>query len=189
MLADQMKRSSVWQESVPLAPGVYRLNVVCKDVVAGTLNNYEAALNVPHFDDEKLASSSLILADIIEKVPTRQIGTGQFVVGTTKVRPRLNDTFRRDEKMGIYVQLYNLGADEKTNKPNALIQYEITKAGSNEKVLDFTEPLDQGSPNQITVEKLLPLGSMQPGQYQLKMRVLDKNRNQTLTPSANFTIT
>ena len=189
MLAEQLKRSSIWQESIPLPPGNYRMNVVCKDVVAGTLNNFEVLLNVPRYEDEKLSSSSLILADVIEKVPTRSIGTGQFVVGTTKVRPRLNDTFRRDEKMGIYVQLYNLAPDEKSSKPNATIQYEVTKAGSNEKVLDFSEPIQQGSANQITVEKLLPLEKMQPGQYQLKMHVVDKNRNQTLTPSANFTVT
>ena len=48
------------------------------------MNNYEMALNVPHFDDEKLASSTLIVADLIEKVPTKSIGTGQFVIGTSK---------------------------------------------------------------------------------------------------------
>lgn len=187
-LAEQLKRSSIWQEQLPLSPGTYRLNVVCKDVVAGTMNNYEVALTVPHYDDEKLSASSLILADVIEKVPTHSIGTGQFVVGTTKVRPRMTDSFRRDEKMGIYLQLYNFGPDEKTQKSNAQIQYEIVKAGSNEKVLDFTEEL-QGSPNQVVVEKLLPLQKMAPGNYQLKLRVLDKNRNQTLTPTANFTVT
>ena len=97
---------------------MYRLNVVAKDVVGGNMNNYEMALNVPHFDDEKLASSTLILADLIEKVPTKSIGTGQFVIGTSKVRPRLNEHFKRDEKMGIYVQLYNFEPDEKTQKPD-----------------------------------------------------------------------
>ncbi len=189
MLAEEMKRSSIWQESVPLAPGMYRLNIVCKDVVAGTVNNYEAALNVPRFDDEKLSSSSLILADVIEKVPTKQIGAGQFVVGTTKVRPRISDSFRQDEKMGIYLQLYNFGPDEKTQKPNGTIQYEIVKAGSTEKVLDFSEAINGNSASQITVEKLLPLQSMAPGKYELKMRVTDKNRNQTLTPTASFTVT
>ena len=64
---------------------------MAKDVVGGNMNNYEMALNVPHFDDEKLASSTLILADLIEKVPTKSIGTGQFVIGTSKVRPRVNE--------------------------------------------------------------------------------------------------
>ncbi len=53
---------------------MYRLNVVAKDVIGGNMNNYEVALTVPHLDDEKLSSSTLILADLIEKVPTRSIG-------------------------------------------------------------------------------------------------------------------
>src|SRR5438105_7972869 len=134
-------KQSLYQKSVPLAPGMYRLNVVVKDIVGGNMNNYEVALTVPHFDDEKLASSSLILADQIEKVPTRSIGTGQFVVGSSKVRPRMNDSFRHDEKMGIYLQLYNFGPDEKTQKPNGSIQYEVVKNGTNEKIFDFTEDI------------------------------------------------
>jgi len=152
---------------------------------------YEMALNVPHFDEEKLSSSSLILADLIERVPTRSIGTGQFVIGDTKVRPRLSDTFERKEKLGIYTQFYNFGPDEKTKKPNASIQYEITKSGVAKPVLDYTEDIMSipgASSQQVTVEKLLPLDSLVPGLYTLKMKVVDKNRNQVLTPTANFTV-
>ena len=192
MLQAVSTRSSIFQESIPLPPGMYRLNIVAKDVVGGNMNNYEIALNVPHFDDEKLSSSSLILADVIEKVPTRSIGTGQFVVGSSKVRPRITDSFKRDEKMGIYLQLYNFGPDEKTQKPNGQVQYEVFKNGSNEKVFDFSEEVATmvgASANQVTIEKLLPLGSMAPGQYTLKLKIFDKNRNQTLTPSTTFTVT
>jgi GWxTD domain-containing protein len=191
LLGKAIEGSSVYQKAVPLAPGMYRLNVVAKDVVGGNMTTYPMALNVPHFEEEKLAQSSLILADLIEKVPTRNIGTGQFVIGDTKVRPRLNETFERSEKLGIYAQFYNFGPDEKTNKPNGSIQYEITKAGSDKAVLDYTEELksiDGASSQQVTVEKLLPLQSLEPGQYTLKMKVVDKNRNQTLTPTANFTV-
>lgn len=185
-------KSSLYQKSVPLAPGMYRLNVVVKDIVGGNMNNYEMALTVPRFDDEKLGSSSIILADLIEKVPTRSIGTGQFVVGSSKVRPRINDTFRHDEKMGIYLQLYNFGPDEKTQKPNASIDYEVVKNGTNEKIFEFSEEvakMPDASSQQVTVEKLLPLQNLRPGQYTLKMKVTDRNRNQTLTPSAIFTVT
>ena len=181
----------VYQKAVPLAPGMYRLNLVAKDIVGGNMTTYPVALNVPHFDEEKLAQSSLILADLIEKVPTRSIGTGQFVIGDTKVRPRLNETFDRNEKLGIYAQFYNFGADEKTKKPNASIQYQITKNGADKPVLDYTEEVTQiagASAQQVTVEKLLPLQSLEPGQYTLKMKVVDKNKNQELTPTANFTV-
>jgi hypothetical protein len=169
------------------------LNVVAKDTISGNMNNYEVALNVPHFDDEKLSASSLILADQIEKVPTKSIGTGQFVIGSSKVRPRLSDSFRRDEKLGLYVQFYNFLPDEKTKKPNGSVSYEITKKGTNEKILDVTEDVNSianASANQVTIEKLLPLKSIAPGQYEIKVKVTDKNSNQTVSPpTTTFTVT
>ncbi|MBI4908709.1 MAG: GWxTD domain-containing protein [Acidobacteria bacterium] len=191
LMQEAVKGSSIYQKSVPLIPGTYRLNVVVKDVNGGTLNNYETALHVPRYEEEKLGSSSVVLADLIEKVPTKQIGTGQFVIGTTKVRPRIGATFKRDEKMGIYMQLYNFGTDETHKKPSGTIEYEVVKQGSNEKIFDFTEELDKiegASPNQITIEKILPLRDMEPGQYQLRMKVNDKVGNQQLTPSVTFTV-
>ncbi|HVW85982.1 MAG TPA: hypothetical protein VHB50_14935, partial [Bryobacteraceae bacterium] len=191
-LAQLAKNRSIYQESVPLSPGRYRLNVVAKDVIGGNLNNYEVALDVPHFEEERLASSSLILADTIEKLPTKSIGGGQFAIGDTKVRPRLGDKFSRDEKMGIYLQVYNFQPDEKTQKPNGEITYEIDKAGSNEKILEFTEDVSKipnASANQVTVAKLLPLKNIAPGTYTLKVKAVDKRANQTLAvPSANFTV-
>ena len=37
------KQRSIYQKITPLAPGTYRLNVVCKDVVGGNMDNYEVA--------------------------------------------------------------------------------------------------------------------------------------------------
>ena len=183
---------SIYQQSIPLAPGRYRLNVVAKDIIGGNTNTYEVALDVPHFDEEKLASSSLILADTIEKLPTKSIGGGMFSIGDTKVRPRLGDKFNRDEKMGIYLQVYNFAPDEKTQKPFGEISYEISKAGKDgEKVLDFTEDLSKipnASASQVTIEKLLPLKAMTPGAYTLKVKATDKKGNQTLQQQTNFTV-
>lgn len=191
MLQKALDGASIYQKEIPLAPGMYRLNLVCKDITGGNMTTYPMALSVPHFDDEKLASSSLILADVIEKVPTNSIGTGQFVIGDTKVRPRLTDTFEKNEKLGIYTQFYNFEMDEKTKKPNASIEYDITKTGGKDSVLHYTEPVTAipgASAQQVTVEKLLPLQTLPPGQYTLKMKVTDNVSNQVLTPTANFTV-
>jgi len=190
-LGEAVKGVSVYQKSIPLPPGMYRLNVVAKDLISSNMNNYEMALNIPHFDDEKLASSTVIVADLIEKVPTKSIGTGQFVIGTSKVRPRLSEQFKRDEKMGIYVQLYNFSPDEKTQKPDGSVEYEVVKNGSNQKVFEFSEDLatiENSSANQVTIEKVLPLKNLEPGQYTIRMKVTDRKRNQTLNPTANFTV-
>jgi GWxTD domain-containing protein len=191
LLQQASSGQNIYQKVVPLAPGRYRLNIVAKDVVGGNMTNYEQALDVPRFEDDQLGTSSLILADEIQRVPTKSIGAGQFVIGTTKVRPRVNDTFRRDEKMGIYLQIYNFEADEKTRKPEGTVEYSINKVGSTDSVLSYTEDLSAltGGASQLIVEKLLPLQSLEPGQYQLKMKVFDKKRNQTVTPMATFTVT
>jgi len=191
MLGEYAKGMSIYQKSVPLPPGLYRLNVVAKDVVSGNMNNYEMALQVPHFDEEKLASSTVVLADLIEKVPTRSIGTGQFVIGSSKVRPRLSESFKRDEKMGIYVQLYNFQPDEKTQKPNGVIEYQVVKNSDSARVFEFTEEvqkMENASANQVTVEKVLPLQALDPGQYTLKMKITDRVSNQTLTQATPFTV-
>jgi len=191
LLQEASKGSSIYQKSIPLPPGTYRLNLVVKDVVGGNMTNYEMALSVPRFEEEKLGSSSLVLADLIEKVPTKSIGTGQFVIGASKVRPRVTETFKRDEKMGIYLQLYNFVPDEKTQKPNAEVHYEVVRNGSNEKIFEFSEEVQKmegASAQQYTIEKILPLQSLEPGDYTIRLKVTDKNNNTTLTPSATFKV-
>src|SRR3989454_5348579 len=191
LLAEISKRSSIYQKSVPLAPGLYRLNIVVRDVVGGNMNNYELALNVPRYDPEKLVISSLVLADVVEKVSTRSIGVGMFVMGGTKVRPRITNTFRRDEKLGIYLKAYNFTPDEKTQKPNGVVDYEIIRSGTSDKVLEFSEVVDKMpsvSTSQVTIEQVLPLQTLTPGQYTLKIKLTDNIKKQTLTPSASFTV-
>jgi len=191
MLAEASKGKAIYQNAVPLPPGTYRVNVVAKDVVGGNMNNYEMAITVPRFEDERLGASSLILADMIEKVPTKNIGAGQFVIGTSKVRPRLNDAFTQNEKMGIYQALYNFMPDEKTQKPLGSVSYEISKADGGEKVIEFTEALSEipgASATQVTIEKLLPLQGFAPGRYTLKLKVTDQNSNQSLVQTANFSV-
>ena len=190
MLQEAVKGASIFQKTLGLAPGRYRLNVVAKDVTGGNICNYETALTVPRLEDDKLMASSLIVADQLEKVPAKSIGTGQFVIGTSKVRPRIGESFSKDEKMGIYLQVYNFQTDEHTQKPNGNLQYEIVKAGTTTKVFEFKEEAASvpGSGTQLIVEKLLPLKGLESGAYTLNVKAEDKNRNQTVLSSANFTI-
>ena len=191
MLQAYSQRKSIYQKTIPLVPGTYRLNVVAKDLVSGNINNYEMALNVPRMEDDKLATSTLVLADMIERVPSNSIGTGPFVIGDSKVRPRLDHVFKRDEKLGIYLAAYNFQSSQATHKPTGQIEYELTKSGSDDKIIDFTEDVNKipgASASQVTVEKFLPLKNLEPGKYTLRLKVTDENRNQVLTPSAQFTV-
>jgi GWxTD domain-containing protein len=179
-------RKSVYQKVLPLRPGQYKLSVVLKDDINGHMGSLELGIKVPRFDEEKLASSSLILADQIQPLPTAQVGSGPFVIGGTKVRPSVNQQFTRDQNLGIYMQVYNLGLDPETHRPSADIQYEILKDGK--ALLTQTEPAAKiaNASQQVTLQKTMPLSSLQPGKYTVQIKVTDKVKNQSVSPAASF---
>ena len=181
-----VNHKSVYQKAVPLRPGRYKLSVVVKDDLNGHMGSMELGIRVPHFEEDKLSNSSLILADLIQQLPTNLVGTGPFVIGGTKVRPSVNQTFTRDQNLGIYMQVYNLGVDPKTHKPAGQVQYDILKDGKT--ILTKTEETAQlpNASQQLTLEKVMPLRSLQPGRYTVQIRVTDNVKNQTLTPTSAF---
>ena len=187
-MSGYLNQSRAYWKALPLTPGLYRLNLVVKDINSGNLGTRAIALRVPRFDDDTLAASSLILADDIQKVSTREIGKGQFVIGATKVRPAVEQRFRRGQTMGIYLQVYNLALDEKSHKPSATVEYALLK--DNSPLVRFTESPDQiaASGPQITLQKMLALNKLAPGEYKVEVRVTDQLARQTITPTASFRI-
>jgi len=191
MLQKAMDGQSIYFKSVPLQPGTYRLNVVAKDTVGGTMNNFEMPLHVPQYDEDTIGSSSLILADQIEKLPTSSVGAGPFVIRSSKVRPRVGESFKQGEKMGIYTEFYNLGMDAKTKKPSGNISYEIVNDATKQKVVDVNQDIatvPNASGSLVTVERMLPLSTFAPGEYTLKIVLTDKLKNQTVNQTAKFTV-
>jgi GWxTD domain-containing protein len=183
-----LKLQSIYQKAVPLRPGLYRLDIVIKDVKSGNVGVINSRLQVPRYDDETLEASSLILADQLEHVPAKQIGTGQFVLGSSKVRPKLDGEFPANEKLGIYMQVYNLKPDEKTHKSNATFQYTVKKG--NEQVMQFKETSEEmkQTGEQVTIERLLPLATLAPGKYSLEVIATDTLSNKTVSKSADFIV-
>jgi hypothetical protein len=62
--------------------------------------------------------------------------------------------------------------------------------GTNKLVLNTQESTAKLSPNadQLTLEKSLPLASLQPGQYQVKIKVSDGVTKQQTEESAKFSV-
>jgi GWxTD domain-containing protein len=180
--------SSIYQKSVPLRSGLYRLDVVLKDAQSGNVGTINAPLRVPLYEEESLDASSLILADQIRPVPTAQIGQGSFVLDSYKVRPRINPEFSPADKMGIFLQLYNLKLDAQSHKTNISVAYRILKDHQQVWKQDESSEQLQQSREQITLERNLPLSSLAPGHYTLEIFALDLLTNQTVTRTADFTV-
>ncbi|HVB87660.1 MAG TPA: GWxTD domain-containing protein [Candidatus Dormibacteraeota bacterium] len=192
--ADQLQNaigtSRIYQKAVPLAPGLYELDIVLKDVNSGNIGVVNTRLPVPRFQDDQLSSSSLILADDIEPVSMKDIGVGQFVLGDVKVQPQLNHTFAPNQSMGIFLQVYNLKVDQKTNRADTTVEFRVVKDNATVPTLKFDLPASQLPEHgeELTLEKKMTLGSLAPGKYKLEIAVTDNLAKQTITPTANFTI-
>ena len=189
LLAQEQQKLSVYWKALPLAPGLYKVDIVIKDVNnPDHVGTWRRSINVPKFDDDELAHSSLILADVMERVPSKDIGAGNFVIGNTRIRPRVSAsqavpiTFHRNQNLNFWMQVYNLGIDERNKQNGATIEYQIKNLNlPDDKAVIFTasETTNKLSPNadQVTLEKSLPLASLQPGKYQVSILVNDPVRN------------
>jgi len=190
------ENSSVYWKALPLRPNLYRIDVAVKDLNGDRSGLWSSRLQVPSYDDDRLSSSSLIVADVMAPVSTKEIGTGQFVIGNTKIRPRVGAAngkpvvFKRNQKVYFWMQVYNLGTDDKTHKPSATVEYNVINAVTNKAVIHTVESTEQmgNIGDQVTLEKPLSASSLEPGVYRIQIKVNDNISKQMVDPSATFAV-
>ncbi len=197
LLQKSLDRQSVYWKALPLLPGLYRLDIAIKDVNnADHIGLYGRALSVPTYHDEKLATSSLILADQMNAVDSHSIGNGNFVIGNTFIRPRVSAgpatpvSFNRTQQLNFWMQVYNLGINEATKSNEAKVTYQIVDAANNNVLFEKSmDSKDLGAhSDQITVEKTLPVAGLQPGKYKVTIKIDDEISKQEIAQSAPFVV-
>lgn len=197
LLPKVLDGQNIYWKALPLRPGRYRVDIGIKDVNnPDHVGRWGQGIMVPKFDDEKLATSSLILADKMERVPSKQIGTGNFIIGNTFIRPRVAAnavspvSFHRNQNLNFWMQIYNLGIDEKTKTNSATVTYQIFDEASNKAILDTSEDSKTLGANsdQLTLEKSVPLAGLQPGKYKVTIKVNDAISKQEIAQSVPFVV-
>jgi len=188
LLQQSIKSASVYQKAVPLRPGLYRLDVVVKDTTSNNVGVLNTRLAVPPFEEEKLAASTLILADEISPVAAKELGVGQFVIGSVKIRPKVDGTFPANQPMGMFLQIYNLKVDEKTHKNSATLDMQVYQGDQSiAHIVHSSEDLKQTG-EQLTVQQVVPINTLAPGKYRLEIKATDALANQTISRTADFTV-
>jgi GWxTD domain-containing protein len=209
LLEKSLDRQSVYWKALPLKPGLYRLDIAIKDVNnQDHMGYFGRSLDVPTYHDEKLGTSTLILADQMNTVSSREIGSGNFILGNTFIRPRVSSPtpnnlnppvrFKRSQQLSFWMQVYNLGIDEATKSNQATVTYQIVKtnpATASASAVDtvvFEKQLDSkdlgAHSDQMTVEKTLPLAGLDPGKYKVTIKINDAISKQQIAQSAPFVV-
>ncbi|HSK71185.1 MAG TPA: GWxTD domain-containing protein, partial [Pyrinomonadaceae bacterium] len=187
-LAEARNRKSVYQKAIALTPGTYKVDVIVRDVVSGNRGIRSVGFTVPRYEENKLSTSTLILASKLRSTNERDIG-GMFVIGDAKVIPNLSSEIQQGQELGVYLQVYNAGIDQTTLRPAVDVEYILLKDGK--EILRQPETWEglSDAGQRLTLARLLPTTQMPAGNYEVKIKVKDKVGGQALEPSAKFKIT
>jgi len=92
--------------------------------------------------------------------------------------------------MNFWMQVYNLSVDEKTHKPSATIEYDVVNTATHKAVVHTTESTEQmgNVGEQVTLQKSLSAGNLEPGMYRIEIKVNDNISKQTVDPTATFSV-
>ena len=186
-LSTTRARKSAYARAFILEPGRYKVDVIVRDTKSGATGVRQVGFVVPEYPADKLSTSSVVLAAKLENVESGAAIT-PFTIGTTKVIPNLSRTFRRDQPVGIYLQVYNAAIDQTTLRPAVDAEYVLLKNGK--EISKYTEDWRQinEAGQRLTLSRLIDSRKLEPGEYQIQIRIRDQITGETTTPSATFTI-
>ena len=185
---ESLNRSSIYQKVLPLSPGLYKIDLVIKDIQSENVGTINQRLAVPRFSSEQLTASSLIVADLIEPVPPRQIGSAPFVLGNLRVRPSVKQEFYQDKELYYWIQIYNLQVDENDHKPSATVETLITRDGREvQKIVETADELS-GAAQQMTLQKMIDLSDFELGKYTIQVRITDNLSGEIVSQSSDFVV-
>ena len=186
----EVEGASIYQKIIPLRPGLYKIDMVVKDMNSGNVGTVNQRLQVPRFPDDKLQLSSLILANVVETLPPSEIGSGSFRIGNNRVQPNVTEEFRRDrnKNASLWFQVYNLKLDEATHKPSATVEMLITRNGQEVKrTVEQSSELSNAAA-QMTLSKPLQISDLEPGEYSIQVKVTDNLTKDVIASADKFTV-
>lgn len=183
---------SIYQKVIMVDKNVrHRLDLVLKDLNAGTVGVTRAALVPPSFmDSEELKASSLVLSDFVESVEDPSRMSEMFVIGDLKVRPNPSKEFSATKPFGVYLQVYNATIDQTTLRPSLSVFYRILRDGKQVKYWSDLrgQSVQFSSGQRIVLLKPLPLSGLEPDRYTVQVEVEDQISGKKLSLSDSFRI-
>jgi hypothetical protein len=178
---------AVYQKVLNLPPRAYSLFIAVNDAKSNNTGTSDKRLEVRKFPEGNLSASSLVLADLVDVLPPRAVAQ-QFQVGSLKVRPSVKRDFQRTQVLNVFMQVYGLKLDEKTNKPSLSSEVLITRDGQEiQKLTDQTFEV-VGAAQQVNFVKQIPLAEFEPGEYGVQVKVVDNLAQTPLVSSDKFTV-
>ena len=186
-LVNVKNQRSIYQRVAALPPGIYKVDLLVRDIATGNRGVVNMGFKVPKYDDKTLSASSLVLASVMRATDSRDVGA-RFVVGNTKLIPNLTGEYKEGQQVGVYMQVYNAGIDQTTLRPAVDVEYILLKDGKqiSRSKEDWSGLSD--SSQRLTLARSLPTENLQQGRYEVKVVVKDQVNGTTIENKGTFSV-
>jgi GWxTD domain-containing protein len=194
------------KQTLNLPPGEYHYSVSVKDLGSENMGIYKGDLDVTHYQPNSFNVSQIVLASNI--APFDGEKRGKFTRGTYNVMPLPSRTFRREQAVFVYYEIYFLNKDDE-NKKNYHIDFTIEAENLDQNLVAkifspfgklFNSDKDKGKitmtfqkeadPERIVQQEYvsIDISDSPAGEYNLNVIVTDVTTGEQITRKSQFYI-
>ncbi|HEX4826456.1 MAG TPA: GWxTD domain-containing protein [Candidatus Polarisedimenticolaceae bacterium] len=167
-----------------LEPGrTYAARYALRDETRNELLVRRGELTVPDLSTG-LAASSLVLA---EQFGPAHDGSERYRIGSEEVVPRVGATFRRNELLRVYLQVYGAALDPEKHAARVDVVYRFERVvdGTRKK---FRKPYSVREAAGAAMGLALPIGDWPAGPYRVRVDLHDRVSGERVSADGAFTV-
>jgi VWFA-related protein len=174
--------SSIYNNRLPLAPGLYQVRVATRDINSGRVGSAQQWAEIPNLSLRQLSLSSLFLG--LQDVSQRQRGN------EAQVQFSVDHRFARNSHLGFMAFIYNATQGQGGRAIPAL-SFQMRLLNLGQPVLSTRwqkVPVASQDQARIVCNGDVPLNSVPAGQYTLELTVRDELSNTTVNQRTKIVI-
>lgn len=180
-----------YRKPVTLNPGLYQIRIAVREESTGRIGSASSWIEVPDIAKKKLTLSSIILlpGKIAEPLTPRTGGDSVPNQAARKRPARVSRRFHRGDHLDFHVEIYNAHLDDRgSGKLSVRKQIFSGSKLINISSFDAVPTTDTRDGEPIPYAARLSLASFPPGEYELRLEVVDAGSKTTAFRSMNFTV-
>ncbi len=192
-----------------VGPGSYDLYIVLHERTPAPNTAAKASVlkqpfDVPNYANGEFTTSSVILADRVDQLPSAlppdQQTEHPYTFGSTEILVSPDHKFKKSQELIVLLQIYNpvFSSDKKFNLEATYTFYRQDPAAG-EKRFNSTEPqtltpeslggsFDPAGSAAIQAGQAIALQTFPEGNYRLEIKITDKLNSKVLTQNVNFSV-
>ena len=177
-----------FQKILPLAPGIYKLDLIAKDVGSKKIGHLQQRLNLPLVVPDGLSLSSLVLSDTMVPAKDETLPNPFVTVLGWKVYPAHDSQFHSGERLGVYFEVYSFDVDQSRDVADLDISATIVNSSGEELINGPATHLISRFSDRVAAALVFPLDAVETGDYTLLLRVQDKIQQRDVRKRVSFKV-